>query len=170
MKFLALNRRTNQVIATVDEAREKVFPLEELVMAVAPVACAQAMSPDDIEILMPVPFRGGQLLRERLKQFHINFRRSFGAKMTVRETQVMQGIARCLSNKEIAHELNLSVRTIKFHVSSLLQKYRVRGRSDLALCAARLNLTVSEASPPPAHVILMPEKNYKVVPRLKVRC
>jgi Bacterial regulatory proteins, luxR family len=37
-----------------------------------------------------------------------------------------------LANKEIAASLNLSERTVKFHVSSLLIKFRVRGRMELA--------------------------------------
>jgi hypothetical protein len=38
---------------------------------------------------------------------------------------------RSLANKEIAASLNLSERTVKFHVSSLLTKFRVRGRMEL---------------------------------------
>jgi hypothetical protein len=41
-----------------------------------------------------------------------------------------------LSNKEIATKLNVSVRTVKFHVSTLLEKFEVRGRVDLMLEAA----------------------------------
>jgi hypothetical protein len=42
-----------------------------------------------------------------------------------------------LANKEIAANLNLSERTIKFHVSSLLAKFRVRGRMELVREASR---------------------------------
>ena len=56
----------------------------------------------------------------------------FGGFMTVRltrrEEEVLDGILRSLANKEIANELNLSERTVKFHVSSLLAKFKVRGR------------------------------------------
>jgi hypothetical protein len=44
---------------------------------------------------------------------------------------------RSLANKEIAASLNLSERTVKFHVSSLLAKFRVRGRMELVREAAR---------------------------------
>ena len=40
-------------------------------------------------------------------------------------------------NKEIAATLNLSERTVKFHVSSLLSKFRVRGRMELVREASR---------------------------------
>ena len=52
-------------------------------------------------------------------------------KLTRREEEVLHGILRSLVNKEIACELNLSVRTIKFHVSSLLSKFKVRRRMEL---------------------------------------
>ena len=44
---------------------------------------------------------------------------------------------RSLANKEIAADLNLSERTVKFHVSSLLAKFRVRGRLELLREASR---------------------------------
>jgi hypothetical protein len=44
---------------------------------------------------------------------------------------------RSLANKEIAASLNLSERTVKFHVSSLLAKFRVRGRMELVREATR---------------------------------
>ena len=38
-----------------------------------------------------------------------------------------------LSNKEIANNLRISERTVKFHVSNLLAKHGVQRRSDLIL-------------------------------------
>ena len=52
-------------------------------------------------------------------------------RLTRREEEVLTGVTNSLSNKEIATNLNLSERTVKFHVSSLLAKYRVRGRMEL---------------------------------------
>jgi DNA-binding NarL/FixJ family response regulator len=53
-------------------------------------------------------------------------------KLTCREGEVLGGVTRSLVNKRIAASLNLSERTLKFHVSSLLTKFRVRGRMELA--------------------------------------
>jgi DNA-binding CsgD family transcriptional regulator len=58
-------------------------------------------------------------------------------KLTRREDEVLGGVVRSLSNKEIGASLNLSERTIKFHVSSLLAKFRVRGRMELVQQASR---------------------------------
>jgi len=38
-----------------------------------------------------------------------------------------------LANKEIGDKLHISERTVKFHVSSLLEKFSVRRRTDLIL-------------------------------------
>jgi DNA-binding NarL/FixJ family response regulator len=54
-------------------------------------------------------------------------------KLSPRERQVHEGLLENLSNKEIASRLNLSERTVKFHVSNVLAKHRVRRRADLIL-------------------------------------
>jgi DNA-binding CsgD family transcriptional regulator len=48
-----------------------------------------------------------------------------------REREVFDGIMRHLFNKEIAWELHISVRTVKFHVCALLRKLGKRGRHEL---------------------------------------
>lgn len=48
-----------------------------------------------------------------------------------REREVLESLLQNLSNKEIASKLNISERTVKFHVSNLLEKHNVRRRADL---------------------------------------
>jgi DNA-binding NarL/FixJ family response regulator len=50
-----------------------------------------------------------------------------------RENEILGKLFQDFSNKEIANELNISERTVKFHVSNLLQKFRVHGRRELIL-------------------------------------
>jgi DNA-binding NarL/FixJ family response regulator len=57
------------------------------------------------------------------------------AGLSRREKEVVQGLLDNLSNKEIASKLNISERTVKFHVSNLLQKFNVRRRADLIVLA-----------------------------------
>lgn len=59
-----------------------------------------------------------------------------GMPLSRRQHEVLASIAQNLSNKEIAARLNVSVRTVKFHVSTLLEKFEVRGRVDLMIEAA----------------------------------
>lgn len=58
-------------------------------------------------------------------------------KLTTREIQVRDGILRGMGHKEIAAELHLSTRTVKFHASSLYHKYGVRDRTALVYGLAR---------------------------------
>ena len=53
--------------------------------------------------------------------------------LSPRERQVMDALLENLANKEIASRLNISERTVKFHVSSILSKYKVQRRADLIL-------------------------------------
>ena len=55
------------------------------------------------------------------------------ANITLREREVLNALLENLANKEIADRLNISERTVKFHVSSLLEKFSVRRRADLIL-------------------------------------
>ncbi len=52
-------------------------------------------------------------------------------RMSQRERQIANALLKNLTNKEIANELNISERTVKFHVSNLLSKFKVQRRSDL---------------------------------------
>ena len=58
--------------------------------------------------------------------------------LSQRQSEVLDGITQNLSNKEIAAKLHISERTVKFHVSALLEKFDVRGRVDLMLEAAHI--------------------------------
>lgn len=71
-------------------------------------------------------------------------------KLTRREDEVLGGVVRSLSNKEIGATLNLSERTVKFHVSSLLAKFRVRGRMELVQETSRHTSTPMPLTMPKA--------------------
>jgi len=62
------------------------------------------------------------------------------ADLTEREVQVLQEIARGRSNKEIALELGVADKTVKTHVSNILQKLRLADRTQAALYAVREHL------------------------------
>jgi len=55
------------------------------------------------------------------------------SQLSTRETQVLDRLLENLSNKEIAAKLNISERTVKFHVSNVLTKFGVGRRADLIL-------------------------------------
>ena len=60
-----------------------------------------------------------------------------------REQEVLAALLENMANKEVAGRLNISERTVKFHVSNLLAKFGVRRRADLILlCYQRRSVTV----------------------------
>jgi DNA-binding CsgD family transcriptional regulator len=71
---------------------------------------------------------------------------SLPAPLTRREEEVLRHVMQNLANKEIASALNLSERTVKFHVSALLAKFHVPNRVQLAQEGGRAMMPV----PPPA--------------------
>jgi DNA-binding NarL/FixJ family response regulator len=57
--------------------------------------------------------------------------------LTPRESDVLRAVARGLSNKEIARELDLAEVTIKLHLSAIFRKMGVRSRTEAAMQASK---------------------------------
>ena len=56
--------------------------------------------------------------------------------LSPRQKEILHSVLRNKANKEIASVLNITVRTVKFHISALLSKFGVENRSELARRAA----------------------------------
>ncbi|MBT3275950.1 MAG: response regulator transcription factor [Spirochaetales bacterium] len=65
---------------------------------------------------------------------------SKGRELTARESDVLNFIAAGYTNKEIAGFLGITERTIKFHVSEILAKLNVSGRTEAVVEAAKMGI------------------------------
>lgn len=61
--------------------------------------------------------------------------------LTDRETSVLQLIAKGLTDQEIAENLSITVRTVRFHISNILSKLHLANRTQAALYALQEGLT-----------------------------
>ncbi len=64
------------------------------------------------------------------------------ADLTPRELEVLRLLAEGLSNKAIAHRLDISEHTVKFHVNSILGKLGAQSRTEAVMRATRLGLVL----------------------------
>ena len=114
------------------------FPVEEAAGLLAMHCMVRGQSPRDYVVMVQAAHEALEGLAEKAEKL-LQAGHSVGSsvKLTRREEEVLGGVMRSLANKEIAASLNLSERTVKFHVSSLLTKFRVRGRMELVREAAR---------------------------------
>jgi DNA-binding CsgD family transcriptional regulator len=123
----------------VEAGPDGLFPVEEAAGLLAMHCMVRGQSPRDYVVMVEAAHEALQGLTEKAeKLLQAGHWVGSAVKLTRREEEVLGGVMRRLANKEIGASLNLSERTVKFHVSSLLTKFRVRGRMELAREATRL--------------------------------
>lgn len=117
------------------------MPIEQIAAMLAIHCLALNRQPEDFEVLV-APQYCPPNVTERARQL-LAAGCSIGSdvKFTPAERAVLDGVIANLGNKGIASRLNISVRTVKFHVSALLAKFNVQNRVELARRA-----TVSQIS------------------------
>jgi len=122
----------------VEASPDGQFPVEEAAGLLAMHCMVRGQSPRDYVVMVQASHDALAGLTEKAEKL-LQAGHSVGSavKLTRREEEVLGGVMRSLANKEIAASLNLSERTVKFHVSSLLTKFRVRGRMELVREATR---------------------------------
>lgn len=144
--FVFCDRDTGVARFRVPADRRGKFPEEEAASLLAMHCLVRGRTPEDYMLL--VEAGGGFLdaVASRALRLLEQGRATLSPiRLTRREQEVFAGVVRNLANKEIAAQLHLSERTVKFHVSALLSKFSVRDRVSLMLEAS--NLILPNASP-----------------------
>jgi DNA-binding NarL/FixJ family response regulator len=140
----------------VEAGPEGELPVDHAAGLLAMHCMVRGQSPTDYLIMVPTaPENIHELTDKAQKLLEAGHSVKTNVKLTRREKEVLDGILRSLANKEIASELNLSERTVKFHVSSLLAKFKVRSRMELMREASQRAMKPMPAAVPnpPAQTI-----------------
>jgi DNA-binding CsgD family transcriptional regulator len=144
--YVLCERSSGAVRFRVDADADGSLPVDKIAGFLAVHCLVRGQVPEDYELM--VVCRDSLLAAvANCAQQLLAAGRAFGAgvKVSRREQEVLGGILQNLANKEIASNLNVSERTVKFHVSSLLSKFGVSDRVALSRTAS---LGRIPASPP----------------------
>lgn len=74
-------------------------------------------------------------MMNRLRQPKEEVKKALHEALTEREMDVLKSVARGLSNQEIADELFIGVKTVKFHITNIFNKLSVEDRTQAAIYA-----------------------------------
>jgi DNA-binding CsgD family transcriptional regulator len=140
-KYFFYERNTGVAHFHVETDEQGRFPVEQAAGLLAMHCMVRNQTPSDYVVLVEDTTHLEDLTEKAQKLLEAGRAVKTHVKLTRREEEVLNGVVRSLANKEIAASLNLSERTVKFHVSSLLAKFRVRGRMELVREAAQIPAT-----------------------------
>jgi DNA-binding CsgD family transcriptional regulator len=124
-------------------AESEQADMEQMVERMAGLLAMQCLvrghDPDDFVVLVPAEKALVGRLQSRAKEL-LDEGRAVTAptSLSPRQSEILHSVICNHANKEIASKLNITVRTVKFHVSSLLCKFGVNNRAELARKAAAL--------------------------------
>lgn len=140
--YFFYERSTGVAHFHVEAGPDGQLPVEQAAGLLAMHCMIRGQQPGDYVVMVQAESDNLEELHEKAEKLLQAGQSVHGrVKLTRREDEVLGGVVRSLSNKEIGATLNLSERTVKFHVSSLLAKFRVRGRMELVQQASRQTAT-----------------------------
>lgn len=108
------------------------LPLDEAASLLAMHCLVRGESPNDYHVMVKAAGNLFDRVTTKARQL-LDAGRAIASPIGLsrREKEVLDGVLENLANKEIASRLSISERTVKFHVSSLFIKFKVRSRIEL---------------------------------------
>jgi|SRR5579863_4705419 len=107
--------------------------IERMASMLAMQCLVRGSEPTDFAILVPAEQMLANKLASRAKELLEEGRAVANpADLSPRQKEILHSVMSNLANKEIASKLNITVRTVKFHISTLLNKFGAENRAELS--------------------------------------
>ena len=137
--FVFYNKHTGAAQFRAEALEGEQESIERAAGLLAIQCLVRGHDPDNFVVLVPATGSLSGKLVGRAKDL-LNEGRALAepAELSPRQKEILHSVVRNQANKEIASRLNITVRTVKFHISSLLSKFDVQSRGELARKAATL--------------------------------
>jgi DNA-binding CsgD family transcriptional regulator len=149
--FVFCEKSTGAARFHADSNSDPDYIIERMAGLLAVQCLVRGSDPSDFAILVPAASTLGSRLVSRAKELLEQGREAASpATLSPRQKEILQSVMCNRANKEIASQLNITVRTVKFHISSLLSKFGAENRSELARRATAF-LRPAPAAPPESH-------------------
>jgi DNA-binding NarL/FixJ family response regulator len=141
-ELAAESLRTRAIMFTVFDTDERIISAVE---AGAAGYLLKGAPRADVFAAVRVVANGGSLLAPLavsavLRRVRGDLSDTATARLTPREQQVLQLLAQGLANKQIAAQLRIAERTVKFHVSTVFEKLGATNRTDAVARAIQAKL------------------------------
>jgi DNA-binding CsgD family transcriptional regulator len=137
--FVFCDKTTGAAQFRAGSAADLDFAVERIAGLLAMKCLACGSEPGDFDVLVPAhPIFVGRLIARASKLLEEGRSIACPASLSPRQKEILRSVLCNHANKEIASKLNITVRTVKFHISTLLSKFGVENRAELARRAANL--------------------------------
>jgi DNA-binding CsgD family transcriptional regulator len=137
--FVFCERSTGAARFRAESTDDLNCTMERMAGLLAMQCLIRGSDPDDFEVLVAAECTFASRLQSRAKELLKEGRAVAGPScLSPRQQEILHSVIRNKANKEIASKLNITVRTVKFHISSLLSRFGVDNRAELARRAAGL--------------------------------
>ncbi len=130
--YVFCEKETGAARFQVRAGTDGVLPMEEAASLLAMHCLVRGEAPTDYQVMVKAASSLFERVTSKARQL-LDAGRAIASPVGLsrREKEVLNGVLENLANKEIASRLSISERTVKFHVSSLFVKFKVRSRMEL---------------------------------------
>ena len=150
-----LRERHPQAIVVVLSGQDDDETIEKALLGGATAYVNKSIDPADLPVLLRqallgnVRFAAPRITRDLVTQAALQSRYDEARSetgLTPRELEILEAVARGLSNRAVGSELFLSDQTVKFHLHKIYRKLKVANRTEAAQMAHQLGLVANAAT------------------------